>query len=79
VNHRVGFFVFRIITVYVIDDVIAGVRSYSGWTIFADGAFVLTDSIPFMQPSIDLYDSLVAMISPFGAFSRNRYSPFESL
>ncbi len=47
--------------------------------ISAFGAFSFTDPIPLRHPDLLLYPSLAAIISPFGAFSLNLYSPLVSL
>ena len=48
-------------------------------TISAIGALVFTEFIPFMQLALDEYASPNAIISPFGAFSLQRYFSAESV
>jgi hypothetical protein len=48
-------------------------------TTVAPGAFVFTESIPPCAADFELYASLLAMISPLLAFSRNRNLPPASL
>ena len=52
---------------------------YSSTTTAASGAFLRMDSMPFLQPDLEVYPSPVAMISPFLAFRRKRNSPALSV
>ena len=56
-----------------------GVLVYSSTTMAASGAFLRMDSMPFLQPDLEVYPSPVAMISPFLAFRRKRNSPALSV
>jgi hypothetical protein len=57
---------------------ILGVYFVRSWTV-AFGALLLTDLNPFLQASIDVYASLLAIGSPFAALSRHLNCPDASL
>ena len=48
-------------------------------SVASPGAFVLTDSMPFLAPAFDECLSLVAMISPLPAFNPQRNFPALSV